>query len=145
MIDWSQRQDSIDFLGKALDCDFSTLKATWLTSVTPDGNILGVVAYSSYWQGNCEIHAASVSPRWVTPQFLRAAFAYPFLQLACNRITAKVLVSNKRSLDHCFRLGFVIEGCQRQWNGSDDLLVLGMLRGECKWVVEAEHRQPLIR
>lgn len=99
-----------------------------------DNHLCAVTMYTDYTGGNVSMHIASDgSKRWMTRAFLRASFAYPFEQLGVRRVTGLVAVSNPTALRFDLHLGFKHEGRMRAaaQDGSD-LLVLGMLRHECR-------------
>jgi RimJ/RimL family protein N-acetyltransferase len=104
--------------------------------------MLASVLFTDYDEVNIGIHVASDgSKRWLTRKFLRACFAYPFEQLKVRRVTGLVAASNASALRFDLHLGFQVEGRLRKaaQDGSD-LLVLGMLRHECRHLRE-EHEQ----
>jgi RimJ/RimL family protein N-acetyltransferase len=103
------------------------------------GELIGGVIYTEYremvpGQHDIRMHCAGQAG-WLTPQTLRAFFAYPFLQLSCIRVTATISRANKKALDLNRRLGFQIEGCIRDGFGlGKDALIMGMKRHECRWI-----------
>jgi RimJ/RimL family protein N-acetyltransferase len=106
--------------------------------VVRDGRLCGGVIYHNYdhVSGNVFVHVAADNPRWALPQTMRDLFAYPFLTLDCIRITATVARKNKRCRKFIKGLGFKEEGIAR--NGylkKDDLVIYGMLSGECKFLL----------
>jgi len=111
-----------------------------------DDNVLrACVAYTDYDEVNLGMHIASDgSRRWLTREYLRACFGYPFEQLGVRRVTGLVAASNPAALRFDTHLGFRMEGRLRHaaQDGSD-LLVLGMLRGECRYLRDSEHGQEL--
>lgn len=95
-----------------------------------------VVLFCGYNGHAIEMHVASDgSRRWLTRDYLRACFRYAFVQLGVRRVTGLVSAKNEAALKFDRALGFKDEGCIRQ--GADDgsdLLVLGMLRAECRFL-----------
>lgn len=75
---------------------------------------------------------------WATKSFLTSCFWYVFKQLNCVRCTAQVAASNVRAYRMNTRLGFQLEGIQRKGLGDEDILLLGMLRNECRWLPVGE-------
>ena len=103
--------------------------------VIEDGEIVGGVVYSMYTGNGIMMNVASSNRRWLTRTFLRAAFAYPFKQLGCTRVSGLVRVDNADAQRFDEHLGFVREGLIRR--GDDDgtdLILYGMLREECRWL-----------
>lgn len=102
-----------------------------------DGKLVVVTLYNGFTEHNCSMHVVSDGGRqWCSRGFLAAAFAYPFRQLGLSRVTAYVPAKNTAALMLDLRLGFKPEGRMVEAMGDDDLIVLGMLRRECKWLPE---------
>ena len=82
------------------------------------------------------MHVVAVpGKRWMTKDFLWRCFAYPFIQLQCNRITGLVRVDNLAAQKFDEHLGFVKEGLLRKAaKDGTDYIVYGMLREECRWL-----------
>lgn len=134
MIDFSQNRSHLAYAERVLGVSFSHTPATWLTSLDQQGNILGVAVFSRFTTGNCEITVASSSPRFISKSFALAVAAYPFLQLACRRVTAIIAEDNIRSLKLAQRLGFQVEGTLRDWFPGGNAKILGLLRQDCEWL-----------
>lgn len=111
-----------------------------------DGDVLrAATVYTDFTYQSVSMHIASDgSKRWLTRLFLRESFAYPFEQLGVQRVTGLVAASNPDALRFDLHLGFQVEGRMRAaaQDGSD-LLVLGMLRQECRHLKEEYGRQRL--
>ena len=107
--------------------------AQFLGRLRPDGAIWGVVAFERFTEHNCEMHMAGESG-FVSRPFIRAAFHYPFIQLGKARVTGLVDEKNEAALSIDKRLGFKEEGRLRNALGDRDIIVLGMLKHECRWV-----------
>lgn len=107
-----------------------------------DDETLRAVAVYDCWSGNdCHMHLASDgSGRWMTRQALAAAYYYPFVQNGLRRVTGHVEASNADALRLDVHMGWRREGVLREAAASgDDLIVLGMLRRECRFI-SREHR-----
>lgn len=100
-----------------------------------DGELLAVVVYNLYSGADIAMHIAAVpGRRWMTREFLRVAFRYPFVQLKCRRVSGFVPASNTDALRFDLHLGFVREGLMREaLENGEDVIVLGMLERECRW------------
>lgn len=100
-----------------------------------DGELVAVVVYNFFSGADIAMHIAAVpGRRWMTRGLLRAAFRYPFVQLEVQRVTGYVPASNAEALRLDRHLGFVEEGRMREaLPGGEDVIVLGMLRRECRW------------
>lgn len=134
MICWDQNPAYLHFAESVLGVKFDPRAATWLTSLDQGSRILGVVVFSRFTTGNCEITVASRDPRFITKKFAYAVALYPFGQLGCRRVTAIIAVDNAKSLSLAEQLGFRIEGRLRDWFPSGDAYILGLLREDCKWL-----------
>lgn len=100
-----------------------------------DGQTRAVCVYEGFCDVDCRIHIAtdgSFMP--INRKFLKHCFWYPFVQLKLNRITGLVPATNKRALKFDLSLGFVSEGLIRKGLPGDDLVILGMLREECRFI-----------
>lgn len=87
------------------------------------------------------VHVASrPCALWCYPDILSLVFGYPFLQVGVRRITAPIAASNRAACHTAESLGFVAEGRLRAAELSgDDLVIYGMLRGECRWLQETKN------
>lgn len=102
--------------------------------------IIVAVAYTDFrWPSICMHIASEPGTLWASPMFLYHMFAYPFLDLECRRATAVMPKKNKRCRALCDGLGFKLEGTMRKALPSDDLMVYGLLREECRYF-EAERK-----
>lgn len=101
-----------------------------------DGKLVAAVVYTvPMGNGICISVASDGSRAWLNKQFLRAAFAYPFKQLKCTRLTGLVRTDNLDAQRFDEHLGFKKEGILRK--GDDDgcdLIIYGMLKEECRWL-----------
>lgn len=101
-----------------------------------NGELIAAVAYNMYTKSSICMHvAAQPGKRWMNRDFLFRAFAYPFIQLRCNRVTGLVRVDNIEARRFNEHLGFVKEGIIRK--GADDgtdMILYGMLKEECRWL-----------
>ena len=112
---------------RAKYCKFENYSAI---GVLDEERLIAGIIYHSYLPdfGNIEMSIATESPRWASRRIIAALLRYPFMQLGCQRITACIPASNKKSLRLNLGLGFKIEGYVRRGYGDDDLIVTGLLR-----------------
>lgn len=109
-------------------------------AVTRKGIPVGAVLYTNYRVCTIEMVCAG-EPGWVTPGALKAAFAYPFLQLECWTILTHTARINMPSRKFQRRLGFREVGvvaCSA--NKADDAIIYSMTKPECQWI---NHRQEM--
>jgi RimJ/RimL family protein N-acetyltransferase len=85
---------------------------------------------------NISVSLAFDTPRALTPDVLRSALAYVFIQGGCVRLSALVARKNKRSRKLVEGVGFKLEGCARKGYLKDDVMIYGLLRHEYehRWV-----------
>ena len=103
--------------------------------------IIVAVAYNNYhWPDICMHVASDPGALWASPDFLYHAFAYPFIQLQCKRVTGLVARKNKVSRALCEKLGFKLEGTMKDALPADDLMIYGLLRGNCRHIVQDERK-----
>lgn len=149
MIDWEQNPTYLEVAEAILGVKFDRRAATWLTSKSQDGRVLGVVVFSRFTEGNCEISVAGLTPTFISKSFAFAVALYVFdhRQLNCRRVTAVIAVTNEKSLSLAQQLGFKREGTLQRWyppkqeNPTGDAFILGLLREDCKWLKDI-HGQP---
>jgi hypothetical protein len=97
-----------------------------------DGVITGVAAFDNFSLAGCHMHMAVIGPIHRTTLF--HAFGYPFLQLNLRRVTGLVSAARPDIIALDEKLGFKREGVMRNGLPNADLVVLGMLREECRFL-----------
>jgi RimJ/RimL family protein N-acetyltransferase len=96
--------------------------------------LIGGVVFFNYRGHDIEIAIGFDRQAWATPDVLRGLFAYPFGQLGCERVTAQTGASNVRAQRLLERTNWKLEGVKRRGqDGTEDALVYGLLRNDCKW------------
>lgn len=101
-----------------------------------NGELIAGVLYDDWNGTNIWMHvAAEPGKRWLTREYMRVCFAYPFIQLQCKRISGWVEASNYEARRFDEHLGFrpeaVLSGAGRN---EDDVIIYVMRREECKYV-----------
>lgn len=98
------------------------------------GRLVAGVVYDTYTRISIDMHIAGVGAWW-NPIFSREAFRYPFEQLSVKRVTSRTAADNTVGLRFVKAIGFTYEGRIRQaLPGGKDLIILGMLKSECRWL-----------
>lgn len=101
------------------------------------GEIVAVAVYNQWRHPNIEGSFVSTTPRWATPDAVRAMLRYPFVQLGCKRITATTEATNQRMRAFLCRLGFREEGVHPDALPTGDAVTLGLLRKDAsRWIEE---------
>ena len=106
--------------------------------------LIGVVGYNGFCGLTCQIHTAGVG-HWLSREFLRVLFSYPFEQLGLEHLVATIGAQNARSLRLTRRVGFsdfarIKDGYER----GTDMIVLKMARKDCRWI-SADTSKPLAK
>lgn len=132
---YGQEERIVPWVGQRVDEDRFGEDCVAL-GLEEDGELIAGVVFNWYTGASISMHvAAEPGRRWLNRDFLYRCFAYPFLQLNCNRVTGLVKVNNLDAQRFDEHLGFVKEGVIRQ--GADDktdLILYGMLKSECRWL-----------
>lgn len=97
--------------------------------------LVAVAVFNEYRHPNIEITFVTSSPRWASPQSVRAIFAYPFKQLGCRRITAITEATNQPARAFLCRLGFKQEGVHPDALPNGTAITYGLLaRDAAPWL-----------
>lgn len=96
------------------------------------GEIVAGVVFSGYRQSYQSIDVAifATTPAWASRRMIVGILAYPFVQLACERVGATVESRNLRAQKFLKGIGFVREGVARRGFGYDHAAIYSMLRRE---------------
>ena len=101
------------------------------------GKLVAVVVFDRFTDCDCHMHVASDGSRhWLNKELLLAAFAYPFTQLGFRRVTSLIPASNSAALKFNQHLGFSKEGYHRHAMPDGDIIALGLLRADCKFIIQ---------
>lgn len=104
-------------------------------ALVDESRILAGVVYNQYSAANICMHIGAIPGRhWLCPEFLFAAFDYPFRVLGLRRVTGLVPRKNNDARRFDEHLGFILEGCLEEALPEDDLLIFGMLKRNCRWI-----------
>jgi RimJ/RimL family protein N-acetyltransferase len=117
--------DDLEFFGK-----INTL------GVEQNGELIAGVVFENYTGSSISMHVAALDGRnWMSRDFLFRVFAYPFLQLECNRVTGLVRTDNAKAQRFDEHIGFIKEGVLRKGaTDGTDYIIYGMLKEECRWL-----------
>lgn len=127
------------FVADRIGVDSAWGNYTTLASIDDKGIVVGVI-YTNFTgrpggYQDCSMHvAAREGAKWATRDFLHHAFAYPFIQMGCRRVTGLVPRKAKkvRRLDE--HLGFEFEACLKRTIPGDDTIVYRMWSEKCRWI-----------
>jgi RimJ/RimL family protein N-acetyltransferase len=92
------------------------------------------ISYNAFVGRTCSIHCVIQKKEFFTRRIIADAFAFPFVRCNCEAVIATIDSNNAPSLELVRRLGF--KEIARVPNGGHeaDLVILQMLRGECRWL-----------
>lgn len=101
-----------------------------------DGDLIAGVLYEGYTGHNIWMHvAAEPGGKWLNKAYLKTCFAYPFLQLGCDRVSGWVEASNDQARRFDEHLGFEQEAVlSRAARDGGDVLIYVMWREECRFL-----------
>lgn len=100
-----------------------------------NGELRAVTMYDCFSKADCNIHIASDGTgTWLHRSFLVTCFMHPFVQWNLRRMTGLVPAKNKKALNFDLHLGFKQEGYLRHALPDDDIILLGMLREDCRFI-----------
>lgn len=105
-----------------------------------DGELCAVVVFDTFTECGAHMHIASDGTgRWMNKELLVRSFAYPFVQLGLRRVTGMVPAKNAEAIAFDEHLGFEREGLCRNALPDDDIVVMGLLKQNCRFIPK-EHR-----
>lgn len=124
----------VEWANERLDTHFSTLTSI-PTGLMEGKEIRAVSLLTEFTKTGCNMHIASDGTRaWGNREFAYKVFAYPFLKLKKRRVTGIVHSTNHDALRFDKHLGFIEEGRVREALIDGDMVVLGMLARECRFI-----------
>jgi len=97
-------------------------------------DIAVAVAYNAFIGRTCCMHTVVQRPELLNRRMVLAAFQYPFTVCNCEAVLALVDSTNTAALDFDTRLGFKEIARIPNGGGDGDLIVLQMLRADCRWL-----------
>lgn len=103
--------------------------------------IVAVVGYEGFTGSACRMHMAGDRKGWITRDFIKRAFNYPFNILGLNMVFGLVPSGNTEALDVDLRLGFrelmYIPGA----HPDGGMHFLQMLRKDCRWLENVDGKK----
>ena len=109
--------------------------------INTENKLMGVVVYNGFNGLTCSMHNAG-DGNWISREFLKVAFHYPFVECGLNHILVTVAADNERAMKLDKHLGFrVLFRVRHGWARNVDTVVLGMARHECRWVEQEKQRE----
>ncbi len=107
-----------------------------------DGELIAGVLYDDFNGSNIWMHvAAKPNSNWLNRMYLKACFAYPFLQLNCKRVSGWVESSNTDARRFDEHLGFqqeaVLSSAARD---GGDVIIYRMFKEDCRFILQDKKR-----
>lgn len=101
-----------------------------------DGDLVAAAVYEGFNGRNMWVHLAGVpGGRWMTRDFLRAGFAYPFLVCGVQRLSGYVNASNTEARRLNEHFGYQEEArLKGAAPGGEDVILYVMWRKDCRYV-----------
>lgn len=101
--------------------------------VEQDGELIAGIVFFDWFPNWGNIYVAVAGQgNWCTRRLLRCCYAYPFVQMDCQRVTVLIRDGNLQAINLVTRIGFQLEGILR---GSPNCLVFGLLKQDAmKWI-----------
>ena len=98
-----------------------------------DGVLIAGVLYDNCTGRSIQMHVAGVG-NWLSREYLRVCFDYPFRQLGVKKLIGLVDSTNTPALKFDKHLGFVEEAVIRDAGKYGDLHILTMTRDQCRYL-----------
>jgi RimJ/RimL family protein N-acetyltransferase len=98
------------------------------------GKLIAVVGYNGFNGAICSMHNAG-DGNWISREYLREAFRYPFETCARSHIVVTVAANNHRALKLNKHLGFeVMHRFRDGWEPGVDTVIMAMTKQACRWI-----------
>lgn len=99
-----------------------------------DGQIIACVGFEDYNGSSIRMHVAGEGKRWLTREYLRFCFWYPFEQLKVKKVIGLVDSSNEQALRFDRHLGMIEEGRIKDAAPNGDLIIMTYTKQQCKYL-----------
>jgi RimJ/RimL family protein N-acetyltransferase len=104
---------------------------------------MGVVAYNGFCGRVCSMHIAGEG-NWISREFIRAAFDYPFRQLELEAVLSPLAATNHRAMKLDTHFGFrEVHRVENGWEPGIDLVILQLRRSDCRYL-EKDHGRKIL-
>jgi [ribosomal protein S5]-alanine N-acetyltransferase len=118
-------QEALDFIEEIRQKSVAQKSQAWGVALKESNRIIGLVGlwYWNHYHRRAEVGYGIAAAYWgqgIAQEAVKAVVRYGFEGMGLNRIYARTLVVNERSVRMLERLGFVREGTQRGYVLEDD-------------------------
>lgn len=101
------------------------------------GQIVAAAVFNNFRPPNIEVTFVTTSPRWASKGAISAILRYPFVELACKRVTAVIEAENQPARAFLQRLGFKLEGIHPDVFQSGAAETYGLLYQDAlRWIMQ---------
>jgi hypothetical protein len=111
--------------------------------VLRNSTIVGCVGFDQHNGASLVMHCAGEAG-WLTLKFLRVVFQYAFNVCKVKMVIGLVPSGNKDALRFNTHLGFKTRLVLEDAHPDGALVLMTMLRGECRYIYKGEHGQEII-
>jgi RimJ/RimL family protein N-acetyltransferase len=100
------------------------------------GEIIAAALYVEFTGTNIFIHlVGKPGQRWLTRDFLKWGFHYPFVQLGCSRVSCWVEADNLASRRFVEHIGWQHEATLKgAGHAGQDVFIYAMFREDCRYI-----------
>jgi RimJ/RimL family protein N-acetyltransferase len=105
--------------------------------VDADGRIMGVVAYEGFTGASCMMHCAGEG-HWLSLNFLRVIFDYPFRVCKLKVVFVSIDSSNTASINLVTKVGYKFEHRLKDAFPNGDAMVFSMRADDCRYYKEQQ-------
>ncbi len=99
-----------------------------------EGELVCGVLYEDFNGSSVKAHIAGTGKRWLTREFLKVMFDYPFNQLKVKKLIGLVDETNLAARRFDEHLGFVLEAVIKDAAPHGDMLILTMTKEQCRFI-----------
>jgi RimJ/RimL family protein N-acetyltransferase len=103
---------------------------------TDDMRLIAGVLFDQYNGRSICMHVAAEGAGWMTREYLRVCFDYPFNQAKVTKILGLVDSTNIQARRFDEHLGFQLEATLKDAGKFGDLLIYSMTRQQCRFLKE---------
>lgn len=105
-----------------------------IARVSDAGELLGGVCYTAHTGASCQMHQWGSTPKWINVDMLWVAFHYPFVQLDYRTVLGLCRAKNTTTIKENLKHGFTEVACIKYVYPGDDLVVMQLLKEDCRWL-----------
>jgi RimJ/RimL family protein N-acetyltransferase len=99
-----------------------------------NGELVAGVLFDNFTGQSVQMHVAADGKHWLSREFLRFCFRYPFEQMKVNKVIGLVDSTNEAALRFDQHLGFTQEAVIKDAGRKGDTIILTMTRDQCRFL-----------